>query len=129
MAKSLIECGADIDASEFAGTPITNTCRSSTSKRYYQDYNPLTMACYSKQVEIVKYLLSKSCKLNKRYGTNLAEKDNNRWYDALHADCRTKNNEEIIDLLMEKRKDWNYEYLTEAFDCDKDMIAYVNSKK
>ena len=30
---------------------------------------------------------------------------------------------------MYKTNDWNYEFLTEAFDCDKDMIAYVESKR
>ena len=130
MAKSLIDCGADINANEFAGTQITKKCRSTTSKRYYQQYNPLLISCYSKQTEIVKYLLSKSCKLNAGYRTNQEQvEDNHRWYDALHAACRTKNNKQIIDLLMKKKKDWNYKYLTEALDCDKDMIAYVNSKR
>ena len=32
-------------------------------------------------------------------------------------------------MLMNEKKDWKYDLLTEELDCDKDMIAYVNSKR
>ena len=87
------------------------------------------MACYSKRTEIVKLLLSRKCALNLSYSTNQTQKDENRKYDALHAACRSKSNQEIIDMLMDETEDWNYDHLTEELDCDKDMIAYVKSKR
>ena len=98
-------------------------------KRYYQNYSPLLMACFSKQKEVVKLLLFRKCDVNMWYSTNAVEKDEYRKYDALHAACRSKSNKEIIDLLMNEKKDWKYDHLTEELDCDKDMIAYVKSKR
>ena len=77
----------------------------------------------------MKLLLSRKCALDILYETNESEHDQNRKYDALHAACRSKSNKEIIDMLMDEKKDWNYDHLTEGLDCDKDMIAYVNSKR
>ena len=119
MAKTLIESGADINAGRHSEYDVT----------------PLIASCYSKKTEIVKYLLSKSCDLRKKYlfvqkyVYKESWQEKYKYLEALHAACRAKNNEEIVDLLMEKRKDWNHEHLTEAYDCDKDMIAYVNSKR
>ena len=127
MLKAFIECGADIDECEWGG-PNGGNCRHRGLKRYYQSYSPLVMGCYSKQKEVVKLLLSRGCSLDITYETNKLN-DDDRNYDALHAACRSKSNKEIIDMLMNEKKDWNYEYLTEDFDCDKDMIAYVESKR
>ena len=95
----------------------------------YKYYSPLTISCYSKQTEIVKLLLSKQCDINIAYMTTNWRADERRKFDALHAACRRQNNQEIIDLLMEKKKDWKFEHITEEYDCDATMIAYVNSKR
>ena len=99
-------------------------------KHYYQDYTALIMACYSKQKEVVQLLLSRNCTLNVFYYTNEKDKDGNKQsLDALHAACRSKSNKDIIDMLMDETEKWNYDNLTQEFDCDKDMIAYVKSKR
>ena len=66
--KALLECGTDIDVSEWGG-PIDNKVRQIYKKGglYYQDYWPLAMACYSKQKEIVKLLLSRKCNLDQTW--------------------------------------------------------------
>ena len=130
MLKALLECGADIDGHEWVGTSGIK-CRhiDKNLMRYYQNYSPLVIACYSKQKEIVKLLLSRNCALDILYETNQRDKDLNREYDALHAACRSKSNKEIIDLLMNEKVDWNYDHLAEELDCDKDMIAYAKSKR
>ena len=64
MLKAILQCGADIDRCELGGT--TGKCRHIRTgiKRYYQNYSPLVMACYSKRIEIVKLLLSKKYALH-----------------------------------------------------------------
>ena len=144
IVKMLLECNANINARENFG--YVSKCgtkygyRTIPSKRTYQRdeitrhykykyFSPLTISCYSKQTEIVKLLLSKQCNIDVIYMTTNFRADERRKYDALHAACRRQNNEEIIDLLMEKKKDWNFEHITEEYDCDATMVAYVNSKR
>ena len=139
IVKALVECNADINAREFGSYTYNEfkaECRPSKSKREYAYYSPLIISCYSKQTEVVKYLLSKECNLEDfgYVAADLSDKESEnshsrRRYDALHAACRRQNNQEIIDLLMEVKQNWKFEYITEEFDCDKDMIAYVDLKR
>ena len=47
--------------------------------------------------------------------------------DALQAACRRENNKEIIDLLTERYRKWNFHGFTE--DCVADMVAYAKEKE
>ena len=153
IVKALVDCGADINACEFVGSDkVCRPCE--PGQRYYLYYSPFIIACLHKQIKIVKYLLSLKvmyhesvvhdydhdesvdydcdeddtlCDMAITYITN--ESDDRRAYDALHAACRAKNNEKIIDMLMKKKKRWKFELLTEEFDCDKNMIDYVKLKR
>ena len=133
MLKVFIECGADIDRCEWAGPEVGNMCRvciADEKVKHYYGYSPLVIACYSKQIEVVKLLLTRKCALDVSYKANRPTgNDEDREYDALHAACRSKSNKEIIDMLMDEKGDWNYDHLTKELDCNKDMIAYVKSKR
>ena len=50
-----------------------------------------------------------------------------RRFDALHAVCRRVNDihtevPKIVELLMDKKKDWNYDDLTKANDCNHEIV-------
>ena len=128
MLKALLECGADIDSREWVG-PSGTLCRHSDRNlvRYYQGYSPLLISCYKKQKEIVKLLLSRKCNLDIVYEANNAENDQFRKYDALHAAARGISNQEIIDILMNEKKNWKYDLLTREYS-DRDMFDYITAK-
>ena len=72
----------------------SNTDNSVTSVRNAVDYTPLTWACETGDIRIVKYLLEKKAKVD-----GVPKED----YTPLYGAC-VSGKKEIVDLLLEKKK-------------------------
>ena len=130
--QALIDANADINAREHAGKLPEQSKNNQPACRDedFCDYGPLTVSCLKGHDKIVELLLSKGCDLDKDYNKIISRKPFKMVnLDALHAACRRRGNEKVIDLLMGKRESWNYDRLNNDTSCLYEMVEYSKSKR
>ena len=120
--KALVDAGCNFNLRERLSIRSNDSSAMCRDEGDYYNYGPLTIACYKGHTSIVEYLLSQPrISFRKYYAGNGLK------LDALQAACRRENNKEIIDLLTERYRKWNFHGFTE--DCVPDMVAYAKEKE